>query len=150
LNDKVDEGRAMVKDMVSNFYDDVKVQGMVRQMLEKVGRAEEVADLVDNSVSDVIKLNNEGVLLAKKGDLAGAIALLVSAAKRMPQNVQVALNASHALIVDSDRNGWNEANMDMARHFLREHAAKHGNLDKYKKIYALMKDVSLKFGVKVT
>jgi CheY-like chemotaxis protein len=150
LNDKVEEGRALVKDMVSNFYDDEKVQSMVRQMLEKVGRADEVASLVDNSVRDVIKLNNEGVLLAKKGDLAGAIELLVSAAKRMPQNVQVALNATHAMIVDSDRNGWNDDNMELARHFLREHAAKHGNLEKYKKISALMKDVSLKFGVKVT
>ncbi|BBP00358.1 tetratricopeptide repeat protein [Sulfuriferula nivalis] len=150
LNDKVEEGRALVKDMVSNFYDDEKVQSMVRQMLEKVGRADEVGSLVDNSVRDVIKLNNEGVLLAKKGDLAGAIALLVSAAKRMPQNVQVALNATHAMIVDSDRNGWNEENMDLARHFLREHEAKYGNLEKYKKINALMKDVSLKFGVKIT
>ena len=149
LNDKVEEGRALVKDMVSNFYDDESVQNRVRQMLENVGRGEEVKDLVDNSVTEVIKLNNEGVLLAKKGDLAGAIALLVSAAKRMPQNVQVALNASHALIVDSDRNGWNETNMDMARHFLRQHAAKHANLEKYKKINVLMKDVCLKFGVKV-
>ncbi|MFA5170237.1 MAG: tetratricopeptide repeat protein [Sulfuriferula sp.] len=150
LNDKVEEGRNLVKDMVSNFYDDEQVQNTVRQMLEKVGRAEEVASLVDNSVRDVVKLNNEGVMLAKKGDLAGAIELLVSAAKRMPQNVQVALNAAHALIVDSDRNGWNETNMNMARHFLREHAAKHGKLEKHKKINELMKDVSLKFGVKVT
>lgn len=150
LNDKVEEGRILVKDMVSNFYDDEIMQAKVRQMLEKVGRGAESKDLIDNSVSDVIKLNNEGVLLAKKGDLAGAIALLVSAAKRMPQNVQVALNATHAMIVDSDRNGWNEVNMDMARRFLREHAAKHSNLDKYKKISMLMKDVSLKFGVKVT
>ncbi len=150
LNDKVEEGRVLVKDMVSNFYDDEIMQAKVRQMLEKVGRGAESKDLIDNSVSDVIKLNNEGVLLAKKGDLAGAIALLVSAAKRMPQNVQVALNATHAMIVDSDRNGWNEVNMDMARRFLREHAAKHSNLDKYKKISMLMKDVSLKFGVKVT
>ncbi len=149
LNDKVEEGRTLVKDMVSNFYDDEQVQNTVRQMLEKVGRAEEVANLVDNSVRDVVKLNNEGVMLAKKGDLAGAIELLVSAAKRMPQNVQVALNAAHALIVDSDRNGWNETNMNMARYFLREHAAKHGNLEKYKKINELMKDVGLKFGVKM-
>lgn len=150
LNDKVEEGRTLVKDMVSNFYDDEQVQNTVRQMLEKVGRAEEVANLVDNSVRDVVKLNNEGVMLAKKGDLAGAIELLVSATKRMPQNVQVALNAAHALIVDSDRNGWNETNMNMARHFLREHAAKHDKLEKHKKINELMKDVSLKFGVKVT
>ena len=139
-----------MKDIVSNFYDDEKVQGMVGQMLEQVGRAEESKELVENSVRDVIKLNNEGVSLAKKGDLAGAIALLVSAAQRMPQNVQVALNAAHALIVDSDRNGWNETQMDMARYLLREHEAKYSSLEKYKKINGLMKEVGLKFGVNIT
>uniref|UniRef100_E6QXG6 Response regulatory domain-containing protein n=1 Tax=mine drainage metagenome TaxID=410659 RepID=E6QXG6_9ZZZZ len=150
LNDKVEEGRSLVKDIVSNFYDDEKVQAMVGQMLEQVGRAEESKELVENSVRDVIKLNNEGVLLAKKGDLAGAIALLVSAAQRMPQNVQVALNAAHALIVDSDRNGWNETQMDMARYLLREHEAKYSSLEKYKKINGMMKEVGLKFGVNIT
>lgn len=149
LNDEVDEARALVKDVVSNFYDDEKIQKMVRQMLDKVGRGNESQDLIENSVTEVIKLNNEGVLRAKNGDLAGAIDLLVAASKRMPENVQVALNAAHALIVDSDRNGWNEANMFLARGFINEHVAKHANLDKFQKVSALFKEVSLKFGVKV-
>lgn len=149
LNNKADEARALVKDVISNFYDDEMVQKSVRKMLENVGRADESQDLIENSVSAVIKLNNEGVLLAKKGDLAGAIELLVTASKRMPQNVQVALNAAHALIVDSDRNGWNEANMHMAKSLIDQHFVKHQNLEKFKKISALFKDISLKFGVKI-
>ncbi|WP_124951316.1 tetratricopeptide repeat-containing response regulator [Sulfuriferula thiophila] len=149
LNNKADEARALVKDVISNFYDDEMVQKSVRKMLENVGRADESQDLIENSVSAVIKLNNEGVLLAKKGDLAGAIELLVTASKRMPQNVQVALNAAHALIVDSDRNGWNEANMQMAKSLIDQHFAKHQNLEKFKKISTLFKDISLKFGVKI-
>ena len=149
LNDKADEARTLIKDVISNFYDDEKIQKSVRQMLENVGRGNESQELIDNSVSDVIKLNNEGVLLAKKGDLAGAIDLLVTASKRMPQNVQVALNAAHALIVDSDRNGWNETNMQLAKSLIDGHFAKHQGLDKFKKISNLFKDISLKFGVKI-
>lgn len=147
MNNREDEARALVKDVISNFYDDEKVQKMVRQMLENVGRSDESQHLIENSVSDVIKLNNEGVLRAKKGDLAGAIELLVSASKRMPQNVQVALNAAHALIVDTDRNGWNEANMQLAKTLIDGQASKHAELDKFKKISVLFKDTSLKFGV---
>lgn len=147
LNNRENEARALVKDVISNFYDDEKVQKMVRQMLENVGRSDESQHLIENSVSDVIKLNNEGVLRAKNGDLAGAIELLVSASKRMPQNVQVALNAAHALIVDSDRNGWNEANMQLAKTLIDGQASKHAELEKFKKISVLFKDTSLKFGV---
>jgi DNA-binding response OmpR family regulator len=149
LNNKEDEARGLVKDVISNFHDDEKVQKLVRQMLEKVGRADESQNLIENSVSDVIKLNNEGVLLAKRGDLAGAISLLVTASKRMPMNVQVALNAAHALIVDCDRNGWNDDNMQLARKLIEDHVDKHANLEKLKKIHALFKDVSHKFGVRV-
>jgi len=149
LNNKEEVARELVKDVISNFYDDDKVQKMVRQMLENVGRSDESQDLIENSVSEVIKLNNEGVLRAKNGDLAGAIDLLVTATKRMPQNVQVALNAAHALIVDSDRNGWNDDNMRLAKKFINEHAARHADLDKFKKISTLFKDISFKFGVKI-
>lgn len=148
LNNKEKEARELVKDVISNFYDDEKVQKMVRHMLEKVGRSDESKDLIENSVSDVIKLNNEGVLRAKNGDLAGAIDLLVSASQRMPQNVQVALNAAHALIVDSDRNGWNDTNMRLAKKMISDHAGKYAVLEKHKKIRALFNEISLKFGVK--
>lgn len=147
LNHKEEEARGLVKDVVSNFYDDAKVQNMVRKMLENIGRSDESKDLIENSVSDVIKLNNEGVLRAKNGDLAGAIDMLVSASQRMPQNVQVALNAAHALIVDSDRHGWNDANMRLAKKLINDHVGKHAALEKHRKISTLFNEISAKFGI---
>ncbi len=150
LNGKEGEARALIKDMMSNFYDDEKIQSEVRRMLDGVGRADESQALIESSVNEVIKLNNEGVMLAKNGDLAGSIELLVTASRQMPHNVQVALNAANALIVESDRNGWNEANMQLASELLEQHAAKHAGLDKFKKISALLKGVGQKYGVKTS
>ncbi len=142
-----DRAREMVRQMVSNFYDDPKVQQSVRNMLETVGRGHESKSLIDDSVSEVIKLNNEGVIRARQGDLVGAVNLLLEASQRLPQNIQLALNAAQAMIVESDRYGWNEAHMKQAKQLLDMHQAQHGELPKFKKIKALLKDVSLKFGV---
>ena len=150
VNGRVDEGRQLVRDMVSNYYDDTMVKRSVRQMLDAVGRGDESKALIEDSVADVIKLNNDGVLLARQGNLAGAIDLLLEAARRMPQNVQLGLNAAQALIVESDRTGWNEEHMREAQRLLGRHAAAHGDLPKFKKIRGYLKDVGLKFGVKVT
>ncbi|MHB1676923.1 MAG: response regulator [Sulfuriferula sp.] len=149
LNGQESEARELVKDMISNFYEDEKIQSAVRKMLDGIGRADESQSLIENSINEVIKLNNEGVMRAKNGDLAGSIDLLVTASQRMPQNVQVALNAAQALIVESDRNGWNKDNMQLATQLLANHASRHANSEKFKKISGLFKDVSLKFGISI-
>ncbi|HET9114067.1 MAG TPA: tetratricopeptide repeat protein [Burkholderiales bacterium] len=147
LNGKEEEARELVKEMISNFYEDEKIQSAVRGMLDDIGRSGESQALIDNSINEVIKLNNEGVMRAKNGDLAGSVDLLVTASKRMPQNVQVALNAAQALIVESDRNGWNGENMRLAAQLLANHAEQHGNLEKFQKISRLHKDIRLKYGI---
>ncbi len=147
LNGKENEARELVKDMISNFYEDEKIQAAVRGMLDGIGRADESQMLIENSINEVIKLNNEGVMRAKNGDLAGSVDLLATAARRMPQNVQVALNAAQALIVESDRNGWNGEKMQLAGQLLANHAEVHGSLEKFQKISGLYKDVQLKYGI---
>ncbi len=147
LNGKEEEARELIKDMISNFYEDEKIQSAVRGMLDDIGRSDESQALIENSIDGVIKLNNEGVMRAKNGDLAGSVELLVTASKRMPQNVQVALNAAQALIVESDRNGWNDENMRLAAQLLANHAVQHGGLEKFKKISILHKDIRLKYGI---
>ena len=96
---------------------------------------------------EVVKLNNEGVLLARQGNLQGAIDLLLEASHRMPQNIQLALNAAQAMIVESDRYGWNAEHMKAAQQLLAMHETRYGKLDKFKKIKVMMKDVGAKFGV---
>lgn len=147
VNGRDEEARGIVKDMVSNFYDDSKVQQSVRQMLDSVGRSHESKKLIDNSINDVIRLNNEGVLLARQGDLVGAVLLLLESAHRMPQNVQLALNAAQALIVESDRLGWHDEHMREAKRLIDMHSVQHADLTKLKKIKQLLKEVGLKFGV---
>ena len=147
LNGKEDEARALVKEMTSNFYDDTRLQQSVRQMLKSVGREHESKSLVEDSAMEVVKLNNEGVLLARQGNLQGAIDLLLEASHRMPQNIQLALNAAQAMIVESDRYGWNAEHMKVAQQLLAAHETRYGKLDKFKKIKVMMKDVGAKFGV---
>ena len=147
LNGEEEIGRQMVREMVSNYYDDARFQQSVRNMLEAVGRGEESKALIEDSVVAVVKLNNEGVMKARQGDLAGAIELLLEAATRMPQNIQLALNAAQALIVESDRQGWHEEHMREAKRLIDMHEPVHGHLAKFKKIKAYLKDVGLKFGV---
>lgn len=147
LNGKENEARSLVKEMTSNFYDDSRLQQSVRNMLESVGRGHESKSLVEDSAMEVVKLNNQGVMLARQGDLKGAIELLLEASRRMPQNAQLALNAVQAMVVESDRYGWNAEHMQEAQQLLSSHEARHGKLEKFKKIKSMMQDVGKKFGV---
>src|SRR5690606_27631472 len=61
-------------------------------------RAEQGESLIERCVADAVGINNEGVARAKQGDLEGAIELLEEAARTMPDNAHIVMNAAHALI----------------------------------------------------
>lgn len=99
------EATELVQHVVANNHDDAALIAEVKEMFGAVGRAEQGDTLIERCVGDAVRINNEGVALAKSGDLVGAIKLLEEAAVTMPDNAHIVMNAAHALIVHMQVNG---------------------------------------------
>ena len=90
-------GQKVLRHLVQNNPDDAKILQAVRATLSAVGKEHEAEALVDSSIQEIIKENNEGVKLAYAGQLDEAIGKLVSAAERLPGNLQIVSNAALVL-----------------------------------------------------
>lgn len=114
---KGDQGRAMVDQLVRENHDRPEVTGAVQQLFQDLGMAEEGASLIEGAQQQIIKINNEGVLLAKAGRYAEAVACLQKAAEDLPNNLTVTLNALQALLMQMQAEGVT----NLARYQAREH-----------------------------
>jgi DNA-binding response OmpR family regulator len=142
-----DAGRAIVSRMIADNHESESLIARTRAMFDKLGRGDEGHALVEKSRQEVVALNNEGVLLARSGDLAGAAKLLAQAAERLPNNLQIVLNAAQARLALIERTGMDEAGFEQARGFLAQARAKEPNHAKLLKVAALARRVAAKYGV---
>lgn len=144
---KDEEAKQLIEKLVLNNHDSQALIQKAKQVFEEAGKGAEGNALVDNSVKSIIQLNNQGVLKAQQGDLAGSVELLTEAATRMPENVQIVLNAAQALLVHIDKLGWNEDYMGTARRYLDVARTKGATHPKLLAISKLAQDVAKKYGV---
>jgi tetratricopeptide (TPR) repeat protein len=116
-NGKVEDGEAILKHVVQSEPDAKAVHARVTQVMSDHGIAERAPGLVEESVQEVIRLNNEAVRCGKEGRIGDAAAMLQAAAKRLPGNAQIVANAAYALLLDVFANGFDEAKLADARSF---------------------------------
>jgi DNA-binding response OmpR family regulator/Flp pilus assembly protein TadD len=105
LHNRETEGAELARQVIANNHDDTVLIDQVKNMFGTVGRVEQGESLIERCVGDAVRINNEGVALAKNGDLEGSIRLLEEAAVTMPDNAHIVMNAAHALIVHMQMNG---------------------------------------------
>jgi len=139
--------RELVEHAVKSNHESRSLIEKAKRIYAEAGRAAEGAALVEGSVQAIIQLNNEGVRRAQKGDLEGAVQLLSEAADRLPNNVQIVLNAAQAALVLMDRRGFDEARMEKVRHYLALVRAREPHHAKLRVIESLADDVAHKYGV---
>jgi DNA-binding response OmpR family regulator len=97
-NNREHEGAELVRQVVSDNHEDAQVLDEVRRMFGDLDRKDQGESLIERCVNDAVQINNEGVKRARAGDLAGAIELLEEAARTMPGNAHIVMNAAHSLI----------------------------------------------------
>lgn len=144
---KEEEAKGLIETLVQNNHESQALIQKAKQVFEEAGKGAEGSVLVDDSVKSIIQLNNQGVLKAQQGDLEGSVKLLTEAAARMPENVQIVLNAAQALLVHIDKLGWNDSYMMSARRYLDVVRAKSATHPKLLSISKLAQDVAKKYGI---
>ena len=144
---KDEEAKSLIEKLVRNNHDSAALIQKAKQLFEDAGKGAEGKALIDGSVKEIIQLNNLGVMKAKEGDLDGSVQLLTEAADKMPDNLQIILNAAQALLVHIDKRGWNEGYMESARRYLESARIKSATHPKLLSVSKLAQDVTKKYGV---
>ena len=110
----------LVDKLVRENHDRTDVIEQVQGMFSTMGLASEGASLIEKAQQVIVKVNNEGVLLAKAGRFKEAVAQLQQAAEDLPNNLTVTLNVLQALLMQMQSEGVT----NQTRYQAREHLAR--------------------------
>lgn len=113
-----DKASAMLQDIVKNNHENVDISRQVHAIFESQGLAEEGLQLIQKSRDEVVGINNQGVVLAKSGDLEGGIVLLRKALEQLPNSETIMMNLCGLQLGLMNRAGKETARMDEVRRLL--------------------------------
>lgn len=142
-----EDAKRIVETLVKNNHDNNALLDKAKQLFESAGKGEMGKVLVEESVSSIVSLNNLGVRAAQQGDYAESVRLLTEAASKLPDNMQIVLNAAQVLLVAIDKQGWNDNYMQSARQYLGMVRNKRADHPKLLSINKFAQDVARKYGM---
>jgi CheY-like chemotaxis protein/Tfp pilus assembly protein PilF len=142
---KQDEGESILKNLVQSAPDATGLHGKISAVLRDSGLAERADQLVAESMREIIQLNNEAVRRARAGELTEAAEMLVEAANRLPNNVQIVTNAAFALLFDVYTNGIDPTKIRLAQQFQQSAQAQNPKHPKLADIADLMGRIRSKY-----
>ena len=139
-------GREMVLDVMRNAPDERALE-KAKTLLHEAGHGHLSDELAEHIRQEVQELVAAGAARAKAGDFGGAVELMLDAAVRSPNNVQVLLNAALALLRHLEHLGWNSEYAGKARQFIdRARGFDPGNR-RIRPLLALFDDILKKYGI---
>ena len=98
----------LMRDLVKNNHENVEIARQIEAVFEGANLGAEGAALIRESRQEVININNEGVVLAKKGEFLEGAKLLRTAVKNLPNSETVILNLCALLIGLMNKQGQSE------------------------------------------
>lgn len=144
---KEDEGKRLVAGLVNSDHEDSHLLDKAQNLFNALGRQAEGEALLRESVTLAVSMNNQAVRLARQGDLGGAVKLLTETAAQLPNNVQILLNAAHAILSQIKQEGWDAERAALARDYLNQAKQRNPEHPKLAKVIGLFRDLAKKYGV---
>jgi tetratricopeptide (TPR) repeat protein len=104
-----DKAADVLRDVVKNNHESEEISSQVKALFEKENMAAEGAALVKESQEEIININNQGVTLAKSGQVEEGARLLRQALDNLPNNEVIILNLCSLLLGQMRQTGKNAA-----------------------------------------
>ncbi len=127
-------GTEIMLDVIENNHENAHFIGRAREAFNKAGLAKEGEKMVQNAIARIANINNEAAKLANSGKLDEAIELFVNAARKLPANKVVNLNAAQALILDLQKNGCNDERLLQCQRYLDNAKKQDANDRRYQQL----------------
>lgn len=100
-------------------HDDPDLIRRANEVADRAGLGDEGKAQIKEQVRKMIELNNKGVAMAKQGQLAESVKLFIDAARAMPKNLTISLNAAQVLMLLMKANGCRPEWLGQTREYLR-------------------------------
>ena len=147
IGDK-DKANELLRQVIAENPDDPTLHQMVETAFERAGEKGAGQALVESVSKELIRINNQGVLIAREGKLQESVDLLSQAADRMP-NIQFLVNASNATFTLLDRQGWTAEAAERGLSYLLKAEQKDPRNPKVVSAYDFFQHVAGKYGIAV-
>ncbi len=105
---KGDEACSLLKTLVMENHENTAIIDQVNRLLDSQHMRDAGKQMVEKSRQEVVEINNKGVLLARSGKFAEAIALLRKAVQQLPNNAVMVGNLCGVLIGSMKQGGKDE------------------------------------------
>lgn len=147
-NGRHEEADAIVSEVARNAHDSESLLARAKQLYAESGRSEAGDKVLTEATSDVRKLNNEGVILAHKGDFKGAVDRLLTACRFAPFNPRILMNGIWVILKHLEQSGMDNDMLDEARRLLEEVERQTPGHARITGLRNQMKDVESRFGIR--
>jgi tetratricopeptide (TPR) repeat protein len=118
MTGETEKGTAIIKNIVESHHDNDEILDNVRVVFKEMGMTEKGEELIETTREEIIKLNNEGVKLARDGRLSEAIVYFEKAAGHLPENKIINANAAHVLMLSMKENGGSKDALTKTKTYL--------------------------------
>lgn len=118
MNGNEDKATAIVKNIVGSHHDNEDMLNNVRTIFKEAGMAQKGESLIEDTREEIIRLNNEGVKLARDGKIAEAIVYFEKAAEHLPDNKVINANAAHVLMLRIKDQGVDQEALSKVKTYL--------------------------------
>ena len=102
---KKDAADELTKYLVRNHHEDEAILDRTRELYNSAGLSDEGDTLIKTTTEEVININNQGAALLKQGKVEESIEFFMKAARGMPDNSIVNLNAAYSMIMQMQKTG---------------------------------------------
>ncbi len=145
-SDMHDEASEVMLEVMRNTTNESEMQHAVG-VFESAGHGHLGKNLADQSRTEVMELVAAGVKKAKAGDFIGAVELLGSAVKQMPNNPQIVANAALAYLKCIEHHGWEHKMALQARRLIEASCKLDPTNPRNAALRKLYEDLQTKYGV---
>lgn len=116
-NDMEDGATEVMLEVMSNAPDN-QALSKAMALFEQAGRSDLAEKVSRESRRRVVDLVSAGAQKAKEGDFRGAVALMIEAVQKLPDNPQVVFNAAVAVLKCLENVGWDARLGELARSYI--------------------------------
>ncbi|MGB4468472.1 MAG: response regulator [Azovibrio sp.] len=145
---KDEAAHQLLRQVATEHHDDFRVISHIENVFEKTGQSDVGRAMLEEVGAEIIRLNNEGVLTARGGDLKAAVDMLMNAADRVP-NVQFLVNAARAIFTLMDQQGWDVDLAARATDYLKRAQTKAPRNPKVLLTLEIHAQVARKYGISI-
>jgi tetratricopeptide (TPR) repeat protein len=114
----VEKGTLLITNIIGANHDNQEVLDNIRTVFTETGMAQKGEQIIQKTTGDIIRLNNEGVGLARDGRLEEAIEYFEKAAASLPDNKIIHANAAQVLMLYMKEHGKTEEQLARAKTYL--------------------------------